>query len=236
MKAQSKRVRTGRFKALLLAALTAGGLAVGCAKNPDKDPVIDIPGILIDTRDGQAYFTVKIGDQRWMAENLHYKTNYGSFCFDGLYSCSDYYTPYCRESGRLYWWEAAMKACPAGWRLPDTADWRKLEAATGGKEAAKRLKTNSGWWSPLENGNDGNGTDDYDFHARPAASCYLGGYFEIMSSYCHWWTATPAPKRGGMIFDRRAYHIGIREPDSLIIGTSETDELGYSVRCVKDER
>jgi len=72
-------------------------------------------GTLIDKRDGQKYRT---------AQNMNYKIN-SSWCYNDSDS-------YCKKYGRLYDWNTANKACPAGWHLPSRSEWDALVNAAGG--------------------------------------------------------------------------------------------------------
>jgi uncharacterized protein (TIGR02145 family) len=124
-----------------------------------------------DARDGKTYRTVKMPDgEIWMAENLNYKAD-SSWCYQNADSN-------CVKYGRLYDWNTAMTACPAGWHLPTAEEWDSLGLAAGYKPqdytdadtrtiygAGKKLKATSGW-----DKNWYNGTDDYGFSALP------GGY------------------------------------------------------------
>ena len=89
-----------------------------CVTTKYLNPDIDY-GEYLDVRDTQVYRTVQIGEQVWMAQNLNYKNDNQSFCFD-----SD--TLYCKEKGRLYTWENALKVCPEGWHLPDSSEYNAL--------------------------------------------------------------------------------------------------------------
>lgn len=40
--------------------------------------------------------------------------------------CFDSDTLYCKEKGRLYTWENALKVCPEGWHLPDSSEYNAL--------------------------------------------------------------------------------------------------------------
>jgi uncharacterized protein (TIGR02145 family) len=72
-----------------------------------------VTGTLTDTRDGQTYKTVKIGNQVWMAENLNYAYTgvpfkYGSYTSDSTSWCFGDDPANCAKYGRLYTWAAAM--------------------------------------------------------------------------------------------------------------------------------
>lgn len=63
-----------------------------------------------DSRDNQTYATVIVNGVEWLAENVNYETE-GSWCYSNIQgNCNSY--------GRLYTYEAAQKACPAGWHMP----------------------------------------------------------------------------------------------------------------------
>ncbi len=76
----------------------------------------------------QYYETVKIGDQVWMERNLQNDV-LGSICYDDD-------SLNCKEYGRLYCWQAALDACPEGFRLPTDKDWSILINSLGGPDSA----------------------------------------------------------------------------------------------------
>ena len=120
-------------------------------------------GTMKDPRDGQTYKTVKIGEQVWMAENLNYETE-NSYCYeDDPANCEKY--------GRLYEWDAALNACPSGWHLPTSEEFRTLISNVGGGETAgKMLKSTTGWYE------GGNGIDKYGFNVLPAGFRIICGF------------------------------------------------------------
>jgi len=180
---------------LITAALIAVFIGVAMAQQT---------GTFTDGRDGKTYKTVRIGGYAWMAENLNYQTDSGSWCYRNN-------ADNCKKYGRLYDWETAMAACPAGWRLSSDADWGWLKAMADGGEykgtAGKRLKSKSGW-NKQNNGRDGNGTDDFGFSALPGGTVnpyvisdnynfvfgirysYDDSRFEEIGEDGVWWTST----------------------------------------------
>jgi len=137
-------------------------------------------GSFTDKRDGKTYRTVKIGDQTWMAENLNYKTG-SSVCYGNK-------ERNCRKYGRLYDWDDAMKACPAGWHLPSDEEWTALTDFVGGEDTAgTKLKSKTGW--PTDKGYKA-ATDDYGFSALPGGNGLSGGRFNYAGYGGLWWSAT----------------------------------------------
>lgn len=162
----------------------------GSRQSSSSTPVEDLSssssepaeGTLTDSRDGQTYRTVKIGNQVWMAENLNFETD-SSYCYNDS-------AEYCAEYGRLYEWGAAMDACPSGWHLPDSTEWNTLFSAVGGKSTAGEvLKSTSGWVG--NKGEATNGTDNYGFAALPAGfRDERGGLFSLEGGTAKFWSST----------------------------------------------
>jgi len=209
-------------KLLLTTAAVAAALCLaGCSK---KEPVSEIPNTFTDTRDGQTYKTVKIGTQTWIARNLNYQTD-SSWCYENnADSCNKY--------GRLYDWNTAKMVCPAGWKLPDKDDWKRLVTTVEQKAVAvtltsKALKSKVGWSD--YNGKCVDCTDDFGFSALPGGKRYSDGHFAYAGGDGQWWTATEEYNSDRAYSRSLCYndHIGIE----VNLGNKSAS---LSVRCVAD--
>jgi uncharacterized protein (TIGR02145 family) len=164
-----------------------------------------------DDRDGKTYRTVKIGEQVWMGENLNFETP-NSWCYDNN-------PDNCKKYGRLYSWNAAMKACPDDWHLPFRKEWCELFIFAGGEDiAGMKLKSKSPDWD---------GTDDYSFLALPGGGRITNGSFGDLGSWGGWWTATENDSSNAY-----NWNMGADYTDAYEFDNNKID--GFSVRCLRD--
>ncbi|MBR6453799.1 MAG: fibrobacter succinogenes major paralogous domain-containing protein [Fibrobacter sp.] len=185
-----------------------------------------------DSRDGQSYGVVKIGEQTWMAKNLNYATE-GSACPDGD-------TRNCKRLGRLYTWAEAKTVCPEGWRLPTKADFEKLIAemlkdgmASSKGDAGAALKAKDGWFKK------GNGSDVLGFKAQPAGfrgaiskaddGAITGGKFDGIGGYAYFWSATEDEE----FPESLAYYLFLSFSSDAASLNAFAKEDYRSVRCVQ---
>jgi uncharacterized protein (TIGR02145 family) len=163
-------------------------------------------GKLTDPRDGKIYKIKEIAGKTWMVQNLNFEMA-GSECYDrDLDKCKTY--------GRLYTWNAAQSACPAGWHLSTDADWALLEEEAGGaSDAASKLRSN--------------GSDDYAF------SVTFGGYFNQNTIFttvgegAYFWTELQDD-------EARSFARSLLSDGESVDRISVNKTFGLSVRCVRD--
>jgi len=202
-------------------------------------------GHFTDSRDGQSYKYVKIGTQRWMAQNLNYRNTSGKsdtvgVCYNGLSSnCTTY--------GRLYTWSEVMAGsssstsipsgiqgvCPSGWHVPSDAEWQTLEVSVGmsaakaattgwrGTTEGTKLKANSSLWST------NTGTDAYGFSVLPAGDRYLGGSFYDLGDYAYFWSSS---ENDASLAWHRFFYLGT----AYVYRNSNYKSFGFSLRCLEN--
>lgn len=180
-------------------------------------------GSFRDSRDGKVYKTVKIGDQIWMAENLTYHKNLRGRAW------LDENIPGYGKTAVFYTWNAAMGACPDGWRLPSVSDWKKLFRYVSGEsgerynsgKAIRILKCEYGWddkWAP----DKVRSTDDYGFCAFPVGVVWNDETRMGVGGLTDFWTS----KSGTTVrFPMTSDHGGFDHSYST---------NGLSVRCIRD--
>ena len=205
-----------------------------------------------DTRDGNVYQTVTIGNQVWMAENLkylpsvvgpgtgsvttpyHYVYGYNGTDVNAAKATSHYST-----YGVLYNWPAAMNGaassttnpsgvqgvCPAGWHLPSDAEWTQLTDYLGGESVAggKLKETGTAHWNSPNTG----ATNETGFTALPGGDRYSDGTFISIGSNGYWLSATE---------DNTNYAWGrsMSYNGSSAFRHSLNKVGGFSVRCLRD--
>ena len=170
-----------------------------------------------DPRDKQTYRTVKIAGLEWLGDNLNYKTE-GSFCYkDDDDQCMVY--------GRLYTWDAAKKACPAGFRLPTHADFESLWTAAGADfNAGYLIKADYGW------SGDTNGNDTLKFSAMPAGNRFDDETYGNTAKFAFFWSSDDSSEGVAPGFARVWYLTS----KSMAFGyMSKPKTFGFSVRCVR---
>ena len=166
-------------------------------------------GTFRDGRDSREYRTVYIGSRLWMAENLTYKTK-NSACYDNS-------EENCKKFGRLYTFEDALKACPAGWHLPEDEEWtmfKKFIEDSDGKEDA---------WVSLKSRDKWDGSDRYGFDVVPAGKA-SDGFYDLGVS-AHFWSATEE--------DGDAFGWHLAPPGDFSRDFDFSTNM-YSVRCLRN--
>jgi len=215
--------------------------------------------IMVTDADGNSYFTVTIGAQVWMKENLKTTKHNdgtsipnvtdntgwaglttGAYCWYNN-NASAYKNTY----GALYNWYAVntQKLCPAGWHVPGDAEWTTMEnyliangynydGTTTENKIAKALASATNWISSGNAGVPGN-TDYPVFRNKSGFTAHPGGAREGDGTFTY------------LGYDANWWSSTNYNPETSWMRTLDYENvyllrynheknLGFSVRCVKD--
>ena len=209
--------------------------------------------------DGNGYYSVSIGTQTWITENLKTtKYNNGDligttipatlditgettpkyqWAFDGNEANVTVY-------GRLYTWYAvtdSRKVCPTDWHVPSDDEWTVLinylinngyGYQGSGDDIAKSMAATSGWIGSGPEGTPGinqASNNSSGFTALPGGYRFFNGTFYYTGCFGYWWSAS-------VNVDTYAWIRNMVCNISTVLrdGTNSSMKNGYSVRCVHD--
>ncbi len=215
-------------------------------EEPVEEDFVLTPNAVTDL-DGFTYYSVKIGDQIWLASNLRTRyLNDNTFIANRLDSMAwsdagfrlqePSQTVYNGNSellqnyyGRLYNGYAIKtgKLCPQGWHVPTIDEWKKLFNHLGENAGGKMKEPGfDNWKSPNEGGNNLS-----RFWALPAGRRFINSQFTDLGESAWWWTSTVYGE--GMLEVIKLGH-STNMPVHSIPDTRFDPAFGASCRCIKD--
>lgn len=191
----------------------------------------------VSDNDGNAYKTIMIGTQTWIAENLRTtklndNTTIPLVTDDVQWAAltTPGYTWFNNDSviyGAVYNWYAVSSGtlCPTGWHVPSNDEWNTLTTYLGGDSVAgfklKEIGTTH-WLSP----NTGT-TNESGFTALPGGYRTSSGTFNNIRTYGYWWSSTEYSPTDAYFRDMYYNYNDVDKSTNIKQG-------GFSVRCLKD--
>jgi clan AA aspartic protease (TIGR02281 family) len=198
-------------------------------------------GSILTDIDGNQYKTVRLGQQRWMADNLKtsrfangedipfIKASNEWAAID--YSAYSYYEldpQYQRSYGNLYNWYAIVDQrgiCPFGWHIPSLSEVRELEAYMNriGISTSALKSNGADWTTPNFEAQNHEG-----FNAKPGGKrWYSNGNFEFINKGGYFWTSSSAG-------NFRAYYYAFAHDYTEAKMHNFLWGDGFSCRCIQD--
>jgi uncharacterized protein (TIGR02145 family) len=194
--------------------------------------------------DGNAFKTIKIGDQWWMAENL--KTTKFS---DGTpvqlvtdntawgNSITPAYSWYGNDVstnkdtyGALYngyTVSDSRNICPTGWHMPTDNDWNVLTSYVSGSSVGPGGKLKESGTVHWQNPNTGT-TNETGFTALPGGLRDPIGNFAMIKSYGVWWSSSESDIES-LIYRR------MLSSSTTVEMNRYSKKYGVSIRCIKGD-
>jgi uncharacterized protein (TIGR02145 family) len=202
-------------------------------------------GSMID-QEGNAYKTIVIGTQEWMAENLNtsiYRngdaiptdlsnTEWAATQLGAWTYYNDDMSNECPH-GKLYNWFTCVddrQLCPTNWRIPTNEEWIQLTTHLGGAEisggkmkSTGTLETSNGWWfEPNTSADNISG-----FSGTSAGYRLNDGFYANLGYTSYWWSSSEFNTEDALHHFLLSYSPSTGSNNSM-------KQHGFSVRCLRD--
>jgi len=205
---------------------------------PTDEPIF---GMFQDSRDGEVYKTIKIGNQTWMLDNLRYLPQvdnnsgfesdgiaenpaYGVYDYDGTDVAAAKLLANYDKYGVLYNWYAVDEGdiAPSGWHIPTDEEFKTLEEYLGMSEA----EADDTDWRGTSEGTKLKEGGSSGFEGLLAGARTTDGSFVNLSSYANFWSSS--------VSGSNAWNRTLSSSYSTVYRYTNTKKYGFSVRCLKD--
>ncbi|MCQ2062683.1 MAG: hypothetical protein MJY99_05040 [Fibrobacter sp.] len=163
-------------------------------------------GEFVDERDGETYGYIDYYGVQWMSENLRFSDSSLVHELEESTWCIGEDGELC-EQGMLYTFDAAQKACPDGWKLPNLEDWESLAYYGDG-----------GLFYMYDIVKDQMNVDSTGEYGISVAK---------MDEYARFWTSQADGANGGFM-------VYLKVPTLVFDYQGYDRRVGYAVRCIKD--
>lgn len=202
------------------------------------------------------FYTVKIGNQVWMQENLNVdkfrngepipyaknssewaeamRENKPAWCY------YNDYTDNAVTCGKLYNWYAVNDPrglAPVGWHIPTEEEFKTLIENAGNIRAGDNLKTID-YWMPIDYNTVSRTTNSTGFSGMPCGlRSEIDATSRSISAIGGWWSSTKTPLYGwetGYRAKEKAVAFILKYNDSRASTGNYDAAMGLNVRCVKD--
>lgn len=224
------------------------GFSVRCVSDEYSEEIEDdlcvpsdsniVKDTIVDSRDGQVYSIVTIGEQTWMTQNLNYDNG------SGYAGCFEYDINNCKKYGRFYSHSDLstdkanrIQLCPQGWHVPNNEEWNTLFDFVGGADSAGQYLKSSCYW---KNGEENR--DRFGFSVLPAGHSYHdnGDHtdgFNLLGKYASFWSISETCDVENDFWDEEwdeFYYVRFDEHQGVEVSVNEDEVDSRYIRCIKD--
>ena len=166
---------------------------------------------------GTTYSSKRMADgKQWTTQNLNVNTAQ-SYCYEDA-------ELNCRQYGRLYTWESALRGCRSlgdGWRLPTDDEWRQMAKHYGGLLEDSADGAKAAYRALVIGGTSG-------FSAMLGGSRGSDGRYDRLEAHGFYWTASDNGSASA-----RFYNFG-KGGQALSRHGQGEKQMAASVRCIKE--